>query len=265
MLLSANAVFAIAAAVLGLLLGSFATALAHRIPAGIPWAFRRNGAERMPRSACPHCGRGLTIRDLVPVISWLVQKGRCRSCRTAIGWAYPAIELACALACCGLSLAWGPAWPTLPVLMTVPFLAALFIIDLRHFILPDILNGLLAALWLPFVLLQSVEAGGTLWPGSLADGAAGAVVFAGVAWGLGRIMKKILRRDALGMGDVKFFAVAGLWLGMAFFPAFLIVSGFLGVVLGVVYQLVTKGVYFPFGPALIGAFYILLTVKGAAL
>ena len=78
------------AGVLGLVFGSFATMLSHRLASGGDVAGRR--------SACPSCGARLGVRDLVPLFSWLFLRGRCRHCAAAIGWRYPAVEAVCALA-----------------------------------------------------------------------------------------------------------------------------------------------------------------------
>ncbi len=260
-----HAGLAIAAAILGLVFGSFATALAYRIPSGQPWAFKAKKTEGVPRSACTNCGVTLKARNLIPLLSWLAQKGRCSACGKPISWTYPATELACACACYGLFLSWGSSVPTLPVLMTVPFLAALIVIDFRYFMLPDILNILLAALWLVFIVILAISEG--RWEAVspvFLSGVSGAALFGFLSWSIGAVMKKILHREALGFGDVKFFAVAGLWLGTGALPFFLILSGFFGVILGGIYRLVTKEAYFPFGPALIVAFYVLLLAKGAA-
>jgi len=83
--------------VLGLVMGSAVTAIAHRVPRGLSWV--------RGRSACPSCGHVLTVIDLVPVLSWASTGGRCRYCRVRVPWRYPLTELACgtwALLLCGL-------------------------------------------------------------------------------------------------------------------------------------------------------------------
>lgn len=239
--------------ILGLFFGSFATAIAHRVPAGLSWSFRRKG-ESVPRSACPSCGTVLGPLDLVPVFSWLALRGRCRHCRAPIGWAYPATELATGLACAGVLAGRGGGDPvTIGLILACPFLMALLLIDLRHFILPDSLNLILAGLWASVVAASAWQGADAI--GLLAGGVTGGAVFGLLALALGWVMKKALGKDALGLGDVKFFIVAGLWLGAMMLPVFLIFSGFAGVVFGLVYRIVTKQAYFPFGPALIIAFY----------
>ena len=92
-----------------------------------------------------------------------------------------------------------------------------------------------------------------------------ALLFGGFALLMGVSVSFVLKKDALGMGDVKFFAVAGLWLGGAMLPAFCILSGVMGIILGGVWQRVTGSQLFPFGPALILSMYILWLIDGSFL
>ncbi|MDA0221359.1 MAG: prepilin peptidase, partial [Proteobacteria bacterium] len=131
------------AGVLGLVFGSFATMLSHRLASGSDVAGRR--------SACPSCGARLGVRDLVPLFSWLFLRGRCRHCAAAIGWRYPAVEAVCALA---FVAAWwaaggfGEAFALLAALAVV--LVAMSAVDLAQGWLPDPLQvaaAVLAVLW----------------------------------------------------------------------------------------------------------------------
>jgi prepilin signal peptidase PulO-like enzyme (type II secretory pathway) len=79
---------------LGLCLGSFASALIYRVPRGIPWGLGRGG-QPAPRSMCPPCGRTLTVWELIPVFSWVFQRGRCKCGKTRISWVYPVLEVGC--------------------------------------------------------------------------------------------------------------------------------------------------------------------------
>ena len=112
---------------LGLLLGSFAGALSYRIPRKIPWA---SFSGKESRSACPSCHTTLTVKDLVPVLSWLLQKGQCNHCRAPISVRYPLIELSSAVICLLLYafLGWGAQlWFAFAA---VPFLLAFVVIRL---------------------------------------------------------------------------------------------------------------------------------------
>ena len=90
----------------------------------------------------------------------------------------------------------------------------------------------------------------------------GAIVYGLFVWGLGKIVALTLKKEALGFGDVKLFAVCGLWLGLTNLPIFLILSGILGVVFGFAWSCYKKQQIFPFGPAIIAAFLLILLTQG---
>ena len=238
---------------LGLLFGSFASAMIHRIPQGLP-IFASSA-----RSACTHCGHTLSAKDLIPLLSWLSAKGQCRYCGQKISSLYPVLEMTSALMSV-LAFVFYAGFMELEKLLAlgaVPFLLALVVIDLRYKILPNILLGVLAVIGL--IRIALIHIGNNLAdPFLVIDYFIAAAVYAGLAYILGVIMKRVLGKNALGMGDVKFFAVAGLWLGMNALPYFCVISGVLGVALGGVWQKTKGERAFPFGPALIAAFWVLL-------
>ena len=227
---------------LGLIFGSFASAMTYRIPRNISWV--------SARSACPSCSHSLSAPDLVPFFSWAFLRGRCRHCRAAIGWRYPMIELATLVLCLSVCGLYGFHWAALVLMIAMPFLVALVAIDLEFMILPDQLNAILAVLGICYVVLTSDYAPLPALGQSLGAGA----FFAGLVFMIGWTMSKILKKDALGFGDVKFFAVAGIWLGVVFLPAFLVLSGVIGVVIGIFWKFILRQDRFPFGPALIVSF-----------
>lgn len=224
---------------LGLALGSFASAISWRVPRGLSWTVSAGKAEH---SVCPACQHRLSWCDLVPFFSWLFLRGRCRHCGAMIGWRYPLIELATAAGCVAVYAVYGLTLPAGVLMLAMPFFVALIAIDLEHMILPDQINIILAVLGTVFVAVSTMS---FLWAGIAA------LVYGGAALALGRVMQKVLKKDALGMGDVKFFAVAGLWLGLASFPAFLIFSGLCGIGIGALFRLWKGESLFPFGPALV--------------
>jgi leader peptidase (prepilin peptidase)/N-methyltransferase len=158
---------------------------------------------------------------------------------------------------------YGLSLPGVFIIALVPFLMALLVIDLQHLILPNRLvlivgvMGFLRLITEGFILetINPVLIGGNY--------ILGAALYAGTAWLLGWIMTVVLRKDALGFGDVKFFAVAGLWLGVLKLADFCILSGILGVILALAWQQIKKEKVFPFGPALIIALFVLLLVDGS--
>lgn len=241
---------------LGLCLGSFASAIAARLPQGRSWIMSEG---KFSRSACMHCGHQLTILDLLPLFSWIFMKGRCRYCHRPIGWHYPAIELTSLLLALLVYGGWGFSLTGLFVFLAIPFCVALCVIDLKHMILPDQLNLILAALGAGYVL--------STLPPSVSLGIAiigmiiGAALYALVIYALGKLIGRMKRQDALGLGDVKFMAVAGVWMGLSSLPYLLMAGGGLGIVLAAFWKKTTGEERFPFGPALIIGFVMVLLLE----
>jgi leader peptidase (prepilin peptidase)/N-methyltransferase len=248
----------------GLIFGSFASALTYRVPRGLPWAYEGKDNEGHGlRSACPHCKTPLTIRDLIPVLSWLFSKGRCRHCGEAVSKVYPICEALTLIACIGIYSAHGLTWFSLPFLMMMPFLIALIMIDFEHMILPNQLVAILFFCGLATAGLRIVD--GTDIEDIVMIYGGGTIIFGGAAWLLAIVMEKALKKEALGFGDVKFFAAAGIWLGLPLLGYFCILGGMAGVILAIIWKKITGNEAFPFGPALILAFYTLLLLDGSHL
>ncbi|PJB71337.1 MAG: prepilin peptidase [Alphaproteobacteria bacterium CG_4_9_14_3_um_filter_47_13] len=253
---------------LGLVLGSFATALFWRLPRHIPWASVFQNTEEkdrraLTRSFCPACHETLRYYDLVPVFSWLFLKGKCRYCRRKTGIHYPLIELATLFACLGVYFSWGFTVPAFIIMAALPFLIALFVIDLEHMILSNQAVFMAAVFAIIFILYQWVVCDSDC---NLAQTVslklAGGVVFPALVWLIGRVTEFFFKKEMLGLGDIKFFAVAGLWLGLSYLPFYLICSGALGLLMGSVYRFLYKKEQFPFGPALIATLYIGIVLQG---
>lgn len=240
--------FMLAATVLlGLVLGSFATALAWRLPRGVSMISKA-------RSACPACKADLGIPDLVPLFSWLALKGRCRRCKAQIPARYPLIELGTLALCLGFYFVHGFTWQTPFLFMLAPVLAAIIAIDLEHKIIPDALNAAVFLLGLGFL------AAGKPDMQHVTGALAGAALYGGGSFLLRFVFTLVLKREPLGLGDVKFFAAAGTWLGAAPLAAafFMTLSGGFGVVLALAWKKLTGEEAFPFGPALVLAFVALM-------
>lgn len=262
----------------GLVLGSFATALTYRAPRRITWigSFRNkkthhdnNGdAVAAARSACPRCGTVLKWRDLIPLLSWLLSAGKCRYCGEKIGFQYPLIEIITLAAVVLAYLVYGISWECAAIVMAAPFLVALFFIDLEHMILPNMLVAITGGLGLLFLAAQWYDGTGdrqALYDLAISHGA-GFIVYAVSVYLVGVVTGLVLRKNALGMGDVKFFAVSGLWLGLAMMPVFFLLSGLFGVISGLGRRFFFgKSGVFPFGPSLIAALYVILIADGAGL
>ncbi len=231
----------------GLVAGSFATALIWRIPRGHSWILR----DKKPvRSACTLCGHTLGPADLIPVFSWLFSRGRCRHCGAPYGMRYPTTELGTLLACVIAYAAMGTGG--FIFIITIPFLVALLVIDLEHMILPDQLNLIVGVMGLLAVFRHEAFLMAALY-GSVAL----LFYYGGQA---------AFKKEALGWGDVKFFAAAGAWLDLAALPYFLIIAGLSGVGVALIWKFMGKKEAmgpFPFGPGLIAALFILVCLQGA--
>lgn len=243
----------------GLAFGSFSGALVYRIPKGLNWTCAQ------ARSACPHCGHLLRARDLVPLLSWCLSAGKCRYCGVHIPVFYPAVELFSMAACLAVYGVYGYEHPSVWCLYAaVPFLSALFFIDLKHMILPNQLIVLL--------LLMGVLRGILLWAEGgflssdafffLSEYVGGAILYVALFLSIGVFMRFLFKREMLGLGDVKFFAVCGLWLGLSALPFVMISSGLLGIVVAALWRHFYGRAVFPFGPALILSFFVTALFKG---
>ena len=180
---------------LGSIFGSGVTALSWRLPRGESWA--------RGRSRCPKCEHMLGPLELVPVLSWMFTRGRCRFCAAPVSARYPLIELSCAL---WSLLAWlhlGLVPMLIPVLLWGYVLVALIVIDYDFHLLPD-------ALTLPGTLLAVTAA--LLGPGAR-HALLGMVVGSGYLWLFAWIWATFLKRDGMGGGDIKLAAMFGALLG----------------------------------------------------
>ncbi len=230
-------------ALLGAVVGSFVATLVVRWPEGRSILFGR--------SACDGCGRTLSARDLVPLLSALASRGCCRTCGTRIYPVHWHVELACALV--GLSAGLVAANPPQAAAGSVFgwLLVALAALDWRAFWLPDRLTALVA--------LTGIAAGAAGLapdlPNRLIGGAAG---FASL-WLIARGYRLLRGRDGMGGGDPKLFGAIGLWLGWRLLPSVLLLAGLLG--LGIVLfgrltgRPVARNDALPFGTLLAAAAY----------
>ncbi len=232
---------AVIAAIVGLPLGSFLTVVAYRVP--------RKESVVTPRSRCPACEAGIRAVDNIPVVSYLLLRGRCRACRARISPRYPAIEVAAA----GLWVAaWVGDWPAyvaliLALLFTV--LLAVFLIDAERGLIP---NAIIYPSLLGFAVLVAIG-----WALGLLDGPRGAIGL--LAYGGGLLLIALAYPKGMGMGDVKLAALIGLVLGsmslsrVAVAAAGAILFGGLGGVLAMAVGKRGRKQTIPFGPFMAAA------------
>ena len=224
------------AAALGAVAGSFLNCAAWRIVHGE--SFLKG------RSHCATCGHPLGASELVPVFSWLFQRGRCKWCGEKISARYPLSELCFALATVLCLLRFDL---TVICLRNFLFLGCLFLLtltDLEAMIIPDGCHIAAVLIWL-FALPFDFPG----WP-RVGLHLLSALVFGGGLLIVSLIMDKALGRDTLGGGDIKLFAVVGLYLGLAGTLFTMLLACVLGLVLNLILQRGERGRAFPFGPAI---------------
>jgi len=291
---------ALAAGVLGLLVGSFLNVVVHRLPRilGREWwedvhkmlddeeAHRQvfdqlpsRGLETekhnlrrqldalpalglaRPRSRCPDCGHPVAWYENIPVLSWLALRGRCSNCKSRISLRYPIVELVTAGFFALCGWRWGLTAQAALWSAFAALLICLFLIDMDTFILPDHLNYLL--LWLGLL------AAALGWTVPLRSAVWGAMLGYLSLWLVFQGYKLATGKEGMGYGDFKLLAALGAWLGAEYLLAIILLSSLVGAAIGltllVVGRLANKDVPMPFGPYLAGAGLLALAVGPAAL
>jgi leader peptidase (prepilin peptidase)/N-methyltransferase len=227
-------VSAILALPVGAILGSFATVVAHRVPRGEPWI--------TGRSKCPQCGETIAAYDNIPVLSWLLLRGRCRGCGQGISVRYPLTELAMAALFTATVLILGTD-DAGQLALGLSLCALLVIVTLTDFERRVIPNQVLLA---GAAIAVAIAAIGD--PGSLADRGIAAAAGGGFLFCVALAYPR-----GMGMGDVKLVAVMGLYLGRAVAPAMLIgfaAGAAVGLVLVARHGAAARKQAIPFGPFL---------------
>ena len=201
-------------AALGTIIGSFLNVVIHRVP--------REESIAFPASHCPNCGTAIRPYDNIPVLSWAVLRGRCRSCRSPISARYPAVELLTGALFALTYLLHSGLTLSLPFdLAFVAAIVALVFIDAEHMILPDVINypGFALALVARAVVpnLYGVASFGDgqipAWLMSLGGAVLGAAVGGGFLWLVGWLWERFRGVEAMGLGDVKMMLMVGAYLG----------------------------------------------------
>jgi leader peptidase (prepilin peptidase)/N-methyltransferase len=270
-LLFAGSVF-----LLGLMIGSFLNVVIYRLPIMLDREWRTQAAEltdtaapsasspppppdrftlATPRSACPACKAPITAAQNIPVISWLVLRGRCASCQLPISKRYPLVELATGLLSAWVAWHFGFGAAAACALLVTWTLIALTGIDLDHQLLPDSIT--LPLLWAG--LLAAVLIGprpGAALPVSPRDAIIGAAAGYLSLWLVFHAFRLVTGKEGMGYGDFKLFAALGAWLGWKLLPLVILLSAATGAVLGIL-MIVLRGrdraAPMPFGPYLAAA------------
>lgn len=243
----------IALFVFGLAFGSFANV--------VIWRFPRGESVSHPPSACPRCSHSIRWYDNIPVVSWLVLRGRCRDCSEPISPRYPGVEALSGVLWLVAGLRWGISVQTVFAIAMFYLLLILSFIDLDTMRLPNPLVAGLAAIGLAGAAVSqftSIEAVPLTLPSGLVAGSpllgslVGALASAGVALLIAGAYSVVRKQDGFGMGDVKLLGALGLFLG----PYGVLVL-FFGAIMGALYGVIAGirsgnglGGKFPFGPFL---------------
>ncbi len=257
---------------LGLLVGSFLNVLILRLPAMMNAQWKAQCQEFLschcaesaeaapadkppeafnlvfPASHCPQCHASLSAWENIPVLSYVLLRGRCHHCGVKISWRYPLIEACTALLSAYMAYHFGFGWPCAAALILLWALIALSVIDFDHQLLPDDLT--LPLLWLGLALnyfnlftdLHSAVLGAVLGYLSL--------------WSVYWLFKLVTGKEGMGYGDFKLLALFGAWFGWKLIPLIIILSSFVGAIVGITLIVSLgrdKNIPIPFGPYLAAA------------
>ncbi len=252
--------------IFSLLLGSFFNVVIYRLPKMMeahwkhecqlileqePTSPPESFNLALPNSHCPQCGAAVKAWQNIPVLSYILLRGRCASCQNKIGLRYPAVELATAALAVFTALQFGFTWQALAVILFSWLLLIMSVIDIDHQLLPDSLT--LPLLWLG--LAYNSLSGSVL----LMDAVWGAIAGYLSLWSVYWLFKLITGKEGMGFGDFKLLAALGAWLGWQMLPVIILLSSVVGAGLGIaLLSLQGKGrnTSIPFGPYLAAAGWI---------
>ena len=262
-----NLPVALVAALFGLIVGSFLNVVIHRMPKmmqresdnyvaqecgqPLPHADRYN--LMLPHSHCTACGHRITAMENIPVISYLLLRGKCSACKAPISARYPLVELLTGALSAVLIWHFGSGWTGLATLVFAYLLIAMTFIDADTQMLPDDLTFPL--LWAGLL----VNINGTFVP--LQDAVIGAAAGYLALWGVYWAFKLATGKEGMGYGDFKLLAALGAWLGWTMLPTIILLSSLVGAVVGIGLIVFTKrgrDKPIPFGPYLAAAGIIAL-------
>jgi leader peptidase (prepilin peptidase)/N-methyltransferase len=254
---------------LGLLVGSFLNVVIHRLPIMLERSWQREcraflGLEPsaepsepynliVPRSRCPQCAKPVASWENIPVLSYLLLRGRCSGCGARISPRYPAVELLTAVLSVAVAWHFGFTWQTAAGLLLSWSLLCLSFIDLDRQLLPDLIT--LPVLWIGLFL--SLFAIFTDTASSLLGAMFGYLSL----WSVYHVFRLVTGKEGMGHGDFKLLALLGAWLGWDKLPAVVLLSSLAGAVIGIGMIVAMKHdrrVPIPFGPYLAIAGWIAL-------
>lgn len=258
----------ITAAIMGSCVGSFINVVVARLPVMLDNEWNQAAAEQLnvsapassgvtlskPPSTCPKCKHSIRARHNIPVLGWLMLRGRCADCQNPISARYPLVEVAAAILVTLAATQYGVSWPAVTAMGFLLTLLAIALIDADTQLIPDSIA--LPLLWAG--LLINVNA--VFVP--LADAVIGAAAGYGILWLCFKGFKLVTGKDGMGYGDFKLLAAMGAWLGWEALPLLLLIASLSGAIFGIALRISNKleaQQVMPFGPwlALAGGIFIL--------
>ena len=255
------------AGLLGLCVGSFLNVVIHRLPKMMEQDWHAQCADlrgetpstatvltlARPRSRCPSCGHQITVLENIPIISYLLLRGRCSSCGTSISPRYPVVEAITGLLSAYAVWHFGPTLQGVGALLLIWALIALTGIDFDTQLLPDSITLPLLWLGLAFNLAGTYV--------DLFSAVIGAMIGYLTLWSVFWLFKLATGKEGMGFGDFKLLAALGAWLGWQMLPAIILLSSIVGAVVGISLIVATRhgrNTPIPFGPYLAAAGVIAL-------
>jgi len=261
------------ALVLGLIIGSFLNVVIYRLPVMMQREWTEQCHEFLeleddhkktsdnpatlnlakPDSHCPKCKHELTAFENIPILSYLLQAGKCRNCKAPISLRYPLIEAVTGIVTLLIAYQYGYSWLTLAILILTWSLIVLTMIDYDHQLLPDDIT--IPILWLGLIinyfgLITTLEA-------AVLGAVAGYLILWAVYW----LFKILTGKEGMGQGDFKLLAALGAWMGWQALPQIILLSSLIGALIGIGLILIkgrNKNIPIPFGPYLAGAGFVSL-------
>ena len=255
----------------GLAVGSFLNVVAYRLPIMMERAWRGQSAVPsrepapsmppadkafnlwMPRSSCPDCGSAIAIRHNIPLLGYVLLRGRCARCGTDISLRYPVVEAAGGILAVLVVSVLGPTWQAAAALILAWTLLVLSVIDLERQQLPDALT--LPLLW-GGLLLSLVRVDGSVLFADAGSSVIGAAAGYLTLWSVYQAFRLLTGKEGMGYGDFKLLAALGAWLGWQSLPLIILLSAGTGAVAGIAGVLLlgrSRHLPIPFGPFLAAA------------
>ncbi len=265
---SSNSLLFFVCFLFGLFVGSFLNVVVYRLPIMMERGWRRECKEflelepdkdekpfnlMVPRSACPSCGNLISAWANIPVVSWLLLRGKCGKCKNRISAQYPLVELLTAILSLLVAMKFGATWQTVFALLFTWALICLALIDFHTTLLPDSIT--LPLMWLGLVISLApifVDA-----HQAIIGAAAGYMIL----WTIFQAFKLITGKEGMGFGDFKLLAALGAWMGWMKLPLIILLSSLTGAVIGIMMMVFFKHQRdkpIPFGPYLAIAGWIAL-------